>query len=222
MLRAMRRAALFARVPEPGQVKTRLSPALPAAQAAALYRAMLDDAVAALRDAAADERFVYWAEAGDAALAPGLGLRTQSAGDLGARLASAFAELLRDPPAAAVICGADCPTLTAGRIDRALHELASADLVLAPSNDGGYGMIGLRRSDPALFAGVAWSTDRAADQTLANAARLGFEVTMLEPLDDVDTPEDLCRLVAWAALRHDDRTATRAALRDLGLLPAKP
>jgi rSAM/selenodomain-associated transferase 1 len=216
----MRRVALFARVPEPGRVKSRLSPALPPAASAALYRGMLLDALDAVRDAPADQRFVYWADRGDPGLSAGLVPRAQSEGDLGARIAAAFGELLAAPGDSAVIAGADCPQLSGGVIDRAFGGLGGADVVLAPARDGGYGLIGLARAAPGLFRGIAWGGDRVLEQTRERAASLGLMVARLDPLDDVDTPADVCRLVAWAATDAGPRGRhTRAALRELGLLP---
>jgi rSAM/selenodomain-associated transferase 1 len=273
-LPAMRRLALFARHPEIGKVKTRLSPALPPAAACTLYRGMLADAIEAVRGSTlAEERFVYWAEAGGADAAGGnapwmetgkaddaggrtsgtkaahasdasdstlsngetsaraqadgasssgadLPSRLQSAGDLGARLAAALGELLVDQTDRAVILGADCPALDARVLDEAFARLEHAPLVLAPARDGGYALIGLGRQAPALFGGIEWSTDRVLDQTLARAREAGLEVAVLGTLEDVDTAEDLCALVARAVTPGAVVGAhTREALRSLGLLP---
>jgi rSAM/selenodomain-associated transferase 1 len=216
----MRRVALFARVPEPGRVKSRLSPALPPAAAAALYRGMLLDAVAAVRAAPCDERFVYWADRADPGLSAGLGPRVQSEGDLGARLAAAFAELLAARGDAAVICGADNPHLGGGDIEHAFGVLGGADVAIAPALDGGYSLIGLAHPAPGLFRGIAWGGISVLEETRERAASLGLRVATLDPLDDVDTAEDVCRLVAWAATDTGPRGRhTREAMRELGLLP---
>ncbi|MEO5616672.1 MAG: TIGR04282 family arsenosugar biosynthesis glycosyltransferase [Candidatus Eisenbacteria bacterium] len=234
----MRRLALFARRPEIGKVKTRLSPALPPAAACTLYRGMLEDALAALREARrADERFVYWAEAGspsdrqhaaaDDVDARGFDRRTgtmariQPTGDLGSRLTSAFNELLGGPEARAVILGSDCPTLNSAMLDAALEALDRHPLVIAPSRDGGYALIGLARPAPDLFRGIAWSTRHVFEQTLSRAFDAGIDVSLLEQLEDVDTPEDLCGLCARAVTPGATvGDHTRAALEAAGFLPA--
>src|SRR6266850_5865833 len=108
------RSAVFARWPEPGRVKTRLSPALPETLAADLYRAMLEDASNAVAGCGADDAYVYWAEppgqGADPAPTRRLEARLQNGADLGARLESAFSELLRERGDRAVIVGADCPS----------------------------------------------------------------------------------------------------------------
>lgn len=220
----MRRLAVFARPPVEGEVKTRLSPALPPALARDLYAAMLDDTLAAAAAARCDERFVFWAAdpaRAPVALPPGTSERRQAEGDLGARLAAAFGLLLDAPGHEAVIVGADCPDLRAGYLDQAFAALAAADLALGPAADGGYGLIGLRRPAPALFEGIAWSTPEVLEQTLARAAGAKLEVATLPALDDIDTPADLARWIGARVLDGTDRAPhTSAALARMGLLPA--
>jgi hypothetical protein len=223
MVSPMRRIALFARWPAPGEVKTRLSPALPASLACDLYRAMLEDALALAAEASADERFLYWAGAPAArdAPPPGFEVRDQKGDDLGARLALAFDDLLRAPGDRAVILGADCPALEAATLRAAFDALEAHDAVLGPARDGGYTLVGLARRAPELFRDIEWSTPRVLDQTLERAARAGLSVSLLPALDDLDTPEDLVR---WLALRAAGRgpgarLELDQALRAIGLLP---
>ena len=152
------RVALFARWPELGRVKTRLSPALPPELALRLYEAMLEDALGAMSRCGADESFVYWADAPpdrglwDGKITPARS-QDQAGEDLGARLERAFDDLLKHGPARAVILGADCPMLDADMLRRAFDALAEHDLVLGPSRDGGYYLIGLRRRCSATLPG---------------------------------------------------------------------
>jgi hypothetical protein len=216
--------AVFARWPEPGRVKTRLTPALPAALACDLYRAMLGDALAAAMSAAADTLALYWSDApadrSEVAVPAPFEVRDQQGADLGARLERAFAGLLRTPGDRAVIIGADCPDLDAVALRRAFERLAVHDLVLGPARDGGYTLIGLRHPAPELFHGVAWSTPGVLGQTLARAATLGLGVAQLDPLDDLDTPADLVRWLSGTCVRLGTTAPrTRAALAAMGLLP---
>ena len=221
----MHRLAVFARRPAAGEVKTRLSPAIPAALALDLYRAMLEDAIAVTTRAGADERFLYWAgtpEARDLALAPaGMRARDQQGRDLGERLARAFDDLLLAPGDRAVILGADCPGLDSGTLREAFAALAKHDAVLGPARDGGYYLIGLRRRAPDLFRDIEWSTARVLDQTVARAAQAGVTVQRLAALDDLDTPEDLLRWIACRAGGGGPSTARALdrTLRAMGLLP---
>jgi rSAM/selenodomain-associated transferase 1 len=220
----MNHIAVFARWPEPGRVKTRLSPALPPALACELHRAMLGDALAAAAAARAESRALIWADApAERSAFPvpsGFEVRDQRGADLGARLEHAFAEMLRGPDDRAVVLGADCPDLDAARIGQAFDILAARDLVLGPARDGGYYLIGLRHPAPGLFRNVTWSTPRVLAQTLERAGELGLRVAQLAPLDDLDSPADLVRWLAKAVsqgTRSSPRTS--AALRAFGLHP---
>lgn len=217
---AMRRVALFARRPVVGRVKTRLSPALPPEMACMLYEGMLADAVAAVRGSRlADERFVYWAEAGSAGDAGGLPERVQVGGDLGERLIVAFDELIATPGDHAVIIGADCPMLDAAVIDEAFSRLKRAEVVIAPASDGGYALIGLARRAPELFRGIAWGTEHVLEVTLEGARTGAGSVSLLSQLEDVDTSEDLVRLLPSLIVQQPELAAsTMGALVRCGLL----
>ncbi len=214
------RIAVFARPPAPGRVKTRLAPGLTATLAAALYGACLEDALAAASGSGADERWIYWAEpSADPVSAPGFGARMQRGADLGARLATAFEELLAPPADRALILGADCPELDAARLKRAFEALAGADLVLGPTRDGGYYLIGLTHLEVRLFEDVAWSTARVLEQTRDRAASAGLRVSMLEPLEDLDTAADLVRFIERACGSMESAPHARRALEAMALLP---
>jgi rSAM/selenodomain-associated transferase 1 len=213
---------VFARPPRAGRVKTRMTPALPAALAARLYGALLADTLVAATASAADTRAIAWSETDDAPVAPaGFETFAQGAGDLGARLAAAFARALAAPGARAVIVGSDCPALTAAHLDAGFNALATHDVVLGPAGDGGYWLVGLGRPAPELFRDIPWSTDRVFATTLARAAAAKLSVATIATLADLDTPADLAALVGECAA--GDAAAcgpqTRAALRAMGLLP---
>jgi hypothetical protein len=222
---AVRRIAVFAKWPEPGHVKTRLSPALPAPHACDLYRAMLEDALAAAQTGA-DEAFIYWADSGSAgeapAIPPGIRARPQRGPELGARLEHAFEELLLADHDRALIIGADCPALDPAILEQAYAALERHDLALGPTRDGGYYLVGLRRAAPPLFRDIAWSTERVFGQTVERARAMGLAVKTLPELTDLDTAEDL---VGWlkelAGRRELPRLRSIEALRAMKLLPER-
>jgi uncharacterized protein len=221
----MKRVALFARPPRPGTVKSRLSPALPPALACDLYRGMLEDAIEQVAACAADQRLLYWSDApppdqqlrGAQALEP----RQQRGANLGERMAAAFAELLPARGDRAVICGADCPEMETRHLDAALAALERAELALAPSADGGYSIIALSRPAPELLTGIEWSSSGVLEQTLERAGDLRLRPVLLPALADVDTPEDVARLVARWLMQPSARWPRHAAaaLAGIGLLP---
>jgi rSAM/selenodomain-associated transferase 1 len=166
---------------------------------------------------------LYWsgAEAGGPGfdLPAGVEVRIQRGEDLGARLVAAFDELLRVSDRA-VVMGSDCPDLDPETIRMAFAALDDHALVLGPARDGGYYLIGLKAPAPALFEGIAWGTERVLAETLERARRLGLATRSLEVLADLDTPDDLVRLIARRSVEKA-RSGSRMeeTLRTLGLLP---
>lgn len=94
-----------------------------------------------------------------------------------------------------VIIGTDSPWLTVDDIDAAFQALDSYDLVLGPTDDGGYYLIGLSRCEPTIFEDIAWSTSAVCAQTMARADALGLRVHTLPQRYDLDQLEDLERFL---------------------------
>jgi rSAM/selenodomain-associated transferase 1 len=189
---------VFTRYPKPGAAKTRLIPALGAEGAANLHRLLAERAIRAARDFA--ERAGATAEIHftgaphktvRAWLGPAATLVEQSEGDLGERMAAAFARAFRANAPAVAAIGTDCPALDASRIAKAFDALARYDAVIGPAHDGGYYLIALRQPAPRLFQGIAWGTGAVLDQTLAACTAAGLRPHLLPTLRDIDTPEDL-------------------------------
>lgn len=218
----MRRLGVLAKRTAEGQVKTRLSPALPAALAARLHAAMLEDTLAAANAARVDARELFLAGPGEPPPADeGWTLREQADGDLGVRLAAAFDVMLGAPGSQAVAIGADSPDLDAAALERAFAALDTHDVVLGPAADGGYWLIGLTRPAPELFRDIPWSTESVYEETRVRAAALGLRVATLETLADIDTPADLAAWIGAATCDASPRApATRRALAAMGLLPS--
>ena len=193
---------IMAKAPEPGRVKTRLCPPLSPDGAAELYRCFLLDKIAQAREVAGAERVLAYAPAESAAvfeaLAPDFTLLAQRGADLTARLVAVCDEILRDGCDAAILIDSDTPTLPTERLERAVAVMSGGwrDLVLGPSEDGGYYLIGLRRPHPELFEGMRWSTPTVLEETLRRSRALGLSSTRLPAWYDVDTAADLVRLQA--------------------------
>jgi rSAM/selenodomain-associated transferase 1 len=209
---------IMAKAPVAGRSKTRLSPPLAPSEAAGLSLAMLQDTVALVsrvRDAclalaiSPPEAIGAWRPD----LPAGALLVPTGGADLGACLSEATGFLFAAGHNAVIALNSDGPTLPAGRIEQAGALLERADVVLGPSEDGGYYLVGLRRPCPGLFAGIVWSSARVLEQTVERAASLGMSVAMLAPWYDVDTPADLARLVReLAELPADALVSTRRFL----------
>jgi hypothetical protein len=192
--------AIMAKAPRPGAVKTRLCPPLFAAEAAALYRCFLLDKIAAVQALVGAQPVVAYtpddAQAEFTGLAPGFTLVPQRGPDLGARLHATLASLLAAGHPGAIAVDSDTPTLPRAFLQQAVDCLTrpGPDVVLGPTDDGGYYLIGVRAAHRALFDGVPWSTSAVLEVTLRQAAAAGLRTVCMPAWFDVDTPDDLRRL----------------------------
>jgi rSAM/selenodomain-associated transferase 2/rSAM/selenodomain-associated transferase 1 len=117
--------------------------------------------------------------------------RSQGRGDIGTRMAQAFSQAFNQGKKRVVIVGSDCPGINGATVRSAFDLLGQFDLVLGPANDGGYYLIGLRQEESKLFEDVPWGTVEVGARTLEIANQLGLRWVKVEPLDDVDRPEDI-------------------------------
>lgn len=191
---------VFAKAPQPGQVKTRLIPALGAQGAAALHAELVRLTLATAQQAGAGSVELCCAPHAGHPFFAGCAaefdvtLTEQAGNDLGERMANAFQRVL--PRAQALLIGTDCPVLQPTHLWQARDALrAGTDAVFAPTEDGGYVLIGLRRFAPNLFADMAWSTASVMAETRTRLRRLKWNWQELDTLWDVDRPEDLRRLL---------------------------
>ena len=137
-------------------------------------------------------------------LGRGPGIRYQGEGDLGRRITLAFARNFGSRVDKVVVVGSDCPAMGTRHLRDALAALESADCVLGPATDGGYYLVGLRRSASQralrpLFADMPWGSTDVLVQTLHAAQRAGVTVSLLEELADVDLPADVVAAEALLA-----------------------
>ncbi len=191
---------LFTRYPEAGRVKTRLIPALGAAGAAELQRAMTERTLARVGGRGRPWNLEVRYDGGDEArmriwLGPGVRCVPQGAGELGERLRRSFEDGFARGCAAVVAVGSDCPELGAGDVAAACDALESSDAVFGPAVDGGYFLVGLRRgawpAAAALFEEIPWGGAAVLAASEGAAARVGCVTARLRTLADVDRPGDL-------------------------------
>lgn len=117
-------------------------------------------------------------------------LRVQMEGDIGARMNHALTQELQSA-SRVVLIGSDTPSITQGDIKEAFEALGTADLVIGPTNDGGYYLIGLASPHQELFTDIAWSSGQELTQTLERAKAHDLRVATLSQKTDVDTLKDL-------------------------------
>ena len=204
---------IFARNPKPGTVKTRLHSRYTPDQAAAIYRAFIRDTVNAATKVNVDRRCVACDPPGsEAELAvltgPGWVLFPQVSADLGERMYRAARHCFDLGAGRVVILGTDVPSLPPHHVDRAFELLQEHEIVLGPSMDGGYYLVGLARPLHEIFRDIAWSTEHVFRQTLERVRALRLTAGILPSWYDVDTPEQLDHLV------DDTRAQLQAGMAD--------
>lgn len=190
---------VFAKVPRPGAVKTRLTPVLTPEEAARLYEAFLRDALAQYRALDVDVRLYLGPPFGEAhhALAPeGVTIHAQVGEGLGQRMENAFADTLEAGYETACVIGTDHPTLPTVFIRQAFRSLKRPQsLCIGPSDDGGYYLLGMHGFYPQVFANMTYSHPRVFADTLARTDRIDASLTVLPHWYDVDTPATLRRML---------------------------
>jgi len=178
--------SIFARLPVPGKVKTRLIPAVGEEGAARIYARLLAQTVEVAKESGLDfelrvtggEITAFHELFGDDTV-----VVDQGDGDLGEKMARVKAP--------ALLIGSDCPGVTAPLLQAAAGALDDRRVVLGPANDGGYYLIGFSEPVPFLFEDMEWSTPRVLPETLARLATHGVGPAILPELADIDTAEDL-------------------------------
>lgn len=203
---------VFCKPPVSGRVKTRLIGALSAAEAAEVHRACLADTVAMVNAVRGAKTWLFVAAgratarrlAAQLKLAKKWRVSTQQGADLGERMRNALWGQLRSGATKVVIVGTDSPWMGRERIERALRLLDRADVVLGPSEDGGYYLVGARRVAPQMFSGIAWGMAKVLSETLRALRATRTEFRLLKWDFDLDRPEDLKRM---------ERMARRGRLR---------
>jgi hypothetical protein len=193
----------MAKAPLAGQVKTRLMPALSADEAAALARAMLLDQLTHLLAMVDADLYLAFTPAAERALfralAPaGCNLFLQEGDDLGARMANVFATLRARGHRGMVLIGGDLPPVPAEIFAEAFAFLDEQirRVVLGPSRDGGYYLVGCNQPAPEIFEGMTWSHGHVLAQALAKLASLQIHSRLLPAWFDIDTVDDLRHLQA--------------------------
>jgi uncharacterized protein len=201
----LNKLGIFVKSPVTGTVKSRLVPPLTPGQAAALYTAFLDDLFGRVRQSRLLPTIFLAGERTpevEARVPPRWSLVPQAGGDLGERLRNAFDVLLDAPGARAAIIGSDSPDLPLAHVVRAFRALKHRDVVLGPSMDGGYYLIGLRAPAPALFEGIEWGTPSVLARTIEAVSRAGLTLSTLPPWYDVDDAASLALLRSLVRARR--------------------
>jgi hypothetical protein len=210
---------VFAKWPTMGRVKTRLANSTSPTWAARIAEAFLKDTLARLAEVDAHRVIVF--DPAEEALNfttmadDRFSLCPQTSGDLGQRLSVFMMDQFQSGASAVVVVGTDSPTMPVEFVDHAFRALSTVDVVVGPAMDGGYYLLGLRKSGP-IFSNIDWSSASVLAQTIALIRANKLSLSLLPPWYDVDTVEDLKVLTGHiAALRQagfDVRTPHTEAL----------
>ena len=203
---------VMAKAPREGFVKTRLNGAYPPGDVVRLSECMLRDTVALVQELASVQVAVVCPSKDVDEIAPRLPAGVQVVGQRGnglaAALVSAFEYFVPDFRRVVAV-DSDTPHLPLVILESALELLETNDVVVGPTEDGGYYLVGASATHPRLFDSAPLGTGNARDALLGNARALGLSVAFTEPWYDVDVPADLRRLAA--ELRTEPARAPRTA-----------
>ena len=193
--------AILARKAELGKGKTRLAKGIGVQHAFEAYKHLIEVAASVTKASGLACTVVFDPEIGDTQVWPSedfkYSLQVQSP-NLGDRIAAGLEGVLAQAELkGALIIGTDCPTLTPKILRSAAEALDTNDAVLGPTFDGGFYLLGVRKLDSTLFEGIAWSTERVADQMIAAFNRLGYSYQLSPKLADIDEKEDWESYQAW-------------------------
>ncbi len=195
---------IFARYPRAGEVKTRLGAGIGMAEAAKVYKQLAEHVfeigkemektgirVWLFYDPSASEQEMRAWVGQEFVFCP------QEGSNLGERMHNAFRRTFAGGSSRSIIVGTDIPNLEAAVITEAFDLLELDEVVLGPSEDGGYYLLGMIDGVGDLFSGIAWSTPDVFPATLARVRGLKLRHSLLATLADIDTKEDLVRFSAW-------------------------
>jgi hypothetical protein len=205
---------IMAKAPRVGTVKTRLASSLSPSAIMDLYRCLLEDTLTLAQYLRDVEIVIMCPKSDEAELAELAGNRAtivpQDGEGLAAGLTSVFEHFAKDKQRHTIAFNSDSPHLPPSALEDAFQVLTVHDLVVGPTEDGGYYLVGAKASHPTLFARDGMGTSSALETLLSHAQSLNVSVGFAESFYDVDVAEDLTRLAE--ELRLNPRRAPRTAL----------
>lgn len=184
---------MFLKNPEQGQVKTRLAETIGAEKALEVYRQLLTLTKQATDDLHCAKQLWYskFIPDKDQWSRSGYSRHVQSGVDLGERMKNAFKDAFAADFEKVVIIGSDCANLSSEIIEQAFHALDKTEIVIGPSEDGGYYLLGMSSFYPVLFNNIAWSTSSVLNKTVSIAEENKLSLELLTTLNDIDTEKDM-------------------------------
>ena len=217
---------VMAKAPRPGAVKTRLLPGLSPTDVTAFYRCLLDDTLVLVRSLSGVEIAIMCPESDVDELAQLTGrdvsVVAQKGEGLAAGLDSVFAHFAENYQRRVIAFNSDSPHLPRPVLEDAFETLAAQDVVVGPTNDGGYYLVGAKTSHPALFARDGMGTGSALENLLSRTRELGLSVGFAAPFYDIDVADDLTRLRKELSLAPAKAPRTAAWLEQWEISAEQP
>lgn len=209
-----RTLVIMAKAPKPGTVKTRLAPSLPLPAVTALYSSLLQDTVALAHSVHGVEVALMCPSPDVEELARLLGNSTQIVAQKGeglaAGLTSVFMHFAATDQHHVIAFNSDSPHLPAAVLENAFQTLTAHDVVIGPTHDGGYYLVGANAAYPTLFENDGMGTRSALENLLARARTLELSAGLTEPFYDIDVADDLIQLAAELRLAPEKAPRTAA------------
>jgi len=219
-----RTLVVMAKAPRPGRVKTRLTQSLPVEAVTELYCCLLDDTMALARSLGSlldSTEVAIMCPPSDVEelqrlAQSAVGVLAQKGEGLAAGLTSVFAHFARPGREGVVAFNSDSPHLPVSVLGSAFDALTAHDLVVGPTEDGGYYLVGAKVAHPTLFGGDGMGTQSALEVLLARARELQLSVGFTVPFYDIDVEGDLTRLATELQLAPARAPRTAAWLKEWG------
>jgi len=196
----MNAVIVFAKYPHPGKVKTRLGRTLSPEFAAEFYKLVAEhtfDVCLSLPVNEYDLHLFYTGSSDEGLLRSWVTgrfhFRLQAGEDLGEKMKDAFRALFNNSYKKVIIIGTDCPEIDADLVVKSFEKLAQNNIVVGPSPDGGYYLLGMDKFYPFLFDEIQWSSGQVFSETIVKARRENLSWSVLPELIDIDTKEDLSK-----------------------------
>ena len=216
---------IMAKAPRMGAVKTRLTPALSPEAVTDFYRCLLDDTLALATSLGEVKIAVMCPESDVSELARWASKEAdvvaQTGEGLAAGLTSVFARFANDHQRRIIAFNSDSPHLPRSVLEEAFEKLAVHDIVVGPTHDGGYYLVGAKASHRTLFEGDGMGTSSALERLLSRARSLQLSVALATPFYDIDVPEDLTRLAEELRLAPARAPRTAAWVKEWELVAAQ-
>ncbi len=220
-----RTLVVMAKAPRPGMVKTRLAQSLSVDAVTELYRCLLDDTLALARSLSDVGVAIMCpdSEVNELARLAGseVSVVAQKGEGLAAGLTSVFSHFTEDDQRRIIAFNSDSPHLPRSVLEDAFETLAAHDVVVGPTHDGGYYLVGAKASHPTLFASDGMGTSSALERLLSRARTLELSVGFADPFYDIDVADDLTRLAAELRLAPARAPRTAAWLKEWELVTAQ-